>query len=88
LYSVCCQSNHTFGVANFIRTQKLRPILKINRLELWQESSRRNDEQVNTNISRIDGEQKRQFSREFKSEAVRLSYQRDNIKDLADELGI
>jgi transposase len=32
--------------------------------------------------------EKRQFSREFKSEAVRLSYQRDNIKDLADELGI
>mgnify|MGYP001365760496 FL=1 len=31
---------------------------------------------------------KRQFSKEFKSEAVRLSYQRDNIKDLADELGI
>jgi transposase len=50
--------------------------------------SRRNDEQVNTNKNRIDGEQKRQFSREFKSEAVRLSYQRDNIKDLANELGI
>jgi transposase-like protein len=32
--------------------------------------------------------QKRQFSREFKSEAVRLSYQRQKIKDLADELGI
>ena len=32
--------------------------------------------------------EKRQFSREFKSEAVRMSYQRDNIKDLADELGI
>ena len=31
---------------------------------------------------------KRQFSKEFKSEAVRLSYQRENIKDLADELGI
>jgi transposase len=31
---------------------------------------------------------KRQFSNEFKSEAVRLSYQRENIKDLADELGI
>ena len=32
--------------------------------------------------------EKRQFNREFKSETVRLSYQRDNIKDLADELGI
>lgn len=32
--------------------------------------------------------EKLQFSREFKSEAVRLSYQRDNIKDLSDELGI
>ena len=31
---------------------------------------------------------KLQFSKEFKSEAVRLSYQRENIKDLADELGI
>lgn len=31
---------------------------------------------------------KRHFSKEFKSEAVRLSYQRENIKDLADELGI
>jgi len=31
---------------------------------------------------------KRNYSREFKQEAVRLSYQRDNIKDLADELGI
>jgi hypothetical protein len=26
------------GVDTFIRTQKLRPILKINRLELWQEN--------------------------------------------------
>ena len=31
---------------------------------------------------------KRHFSKEFKQEAVRLSYQRDNIKELADELGI
>ena len=31
---------------------------------------------------------KRNYSSEFKQEAVRLSYQRDNIKDLADELGI
>ena len=31
---------------------------------------------------------KRNYSKEFKEEAVRLSYQRDNIKDLADELGI
>ena len=32
--------------------------------------------------------EKRQFSNEFKTEAVRLSYERENIKDLADELGI
>ena len=31
---------------------------------------------------------KRHFSKEFKQEAVRLSYVRENIKDLADELGI
>ena len=31
---------------------------------------------------------KRHFSNEFKQEAVRLSYERENIKDLADELGI
>lgn len=31
---------------------------------------------------------KRQFSKEFKAEAVRLSYERENIKELADELGI
>ena len=31
---------------------------------------------------------KRFYSNEFKQEAVRLSYQRDNIKALADELGI
>ena len=31
---------------------------------------------------------KRHFSKEFKQEAVRLSYERENIKDLADELGI
>ncbi|MFT4699211.1 MAG: transposase [Flavobacteriaceae bacterium] len=30
---------------------------------------------------------KRVYSTEFKSEAVRLSYQRENIKELADELG-
>ena len=34
------------------------------------------------------GRLKRQCSQEFKSEAVRLSYQRENIKELADELGI
>jgi len=34
------------------------------------------------------GREKRQFSREFKSEAVHLSYQRDNIKYLANELGV
>ena len=34
------------------------------------------------------GRLKRQYSQEFKSEAVRLSYQRENIKELADELGI
>lgn len=32
--------------------------------------------------------EKRNYSKAFKEEAVRLSYQRDNIKDLADELGI
>jgi len=31
---------------------------------------------------------KRVYTQEFKSEAVRLSYQRENIKELADELGI
>jgi len=31
---------------------------------------------------------KRYYSNEFKQEAVRLSNQRDNIKELADELGI
>ncbi len=31
---------------------------------------------------------KRVYSTEFKSEAIRLSYQRENIKELADELGV
>jgi len=31
---------------------------------------------------------KRQYDRTFKERAVRLSYERDNIKDLATELGI
>ena len=31
---------------------------------------------------------KRVYSKELKEQAVRLSYQRDNIKELADELGI
>ena len=31
---------------------------------------------------------KRVYSTELKSQAVQLSYQRDNIKELADELGI
>ncbi|WP_082422625.1 transposase [Aquimarina longa] len=31
---------------------------------------------------------KRFYSKEFKSEAVRLSYQRENIKELANELGV
>lgn len=31
---------------------------------------------------------KRFYSKELKEQAVRLSYQRDNIKELADELGI
>ena len=31
---------------------------------------------------------KRFYSKEFKEQAVRLSNQRDNIKELADELGI
>ena len=31
---------------------------------------------------------KRVYSKEFKEQAVRLSYQRENIKDLADELGV
>ena len=31
---------------------------------------------------------KRYFNSEFKAEAVRLSCERENIKDLADELGI
>lgn len=30
----------------------------------------------------------RSYSKEFKEQAVRLSYQRDNLKDLANELGI
>ena len=34
------------------------------------------------------GRLKRKYGHEFKSEAVRLSYQRENIKELADELGI
>ena len=31
---------------------------------------------------------KRHYSSEFKLEAIRLSYKRDNIKDLANELGV
>ncbi len=31
---------------------------------------------------------KRIYSTEFKEQTVRLSYQRDNIKELADELGL
>lgn len=31
---------------------------------------------------------KRIYSKELKEQAVQLSYQRDNIKELADELGI
>ena len=31
---------------------------------------------------------KRVYSKELKQQAVRLSYQRDNIKELADELGV
>ena len=31
---------------------------------------------------------KRHYSTEFKLEAVRLSYKRDNIKELANELGV
>ncbi|WP_103867091.1 transposase [Aquimarina sp. I32.4] len=31
---------------------------------------------------------KRFYSKEFKSEAVQLSYQRENIKELANELGV
>jgi transposase len=31
---------------------------------------------------------KRVYKTEFKSEAVRLSYQRENIKELAEELGV
>ena len=31
---------------------------------------------------------KRVYSKEFKEQAVQLSYQRENIKDLADELGV
>lgn len=31
---------------------------------------------------------KRVYSKELKEQSVRLSYQRDNIKELADELGI
>lgn len=32
--------------------------------------------------------EKRFYSKEFKTRAVQLSYQRENIKELADELGI
>ncbi|WP_090227998.1 transposase [Lutibacter maritimus] len=31
---------------------------------------------------------KRHYSTEFKLEAVRLSYKRDNIKELANEFGV
>ena len=31
---------------------------------------------------------KRIYSKEFKEQTVVLSYQRDNVKDLADELGL
>ena len=31
---------------------------------------------------------KRHYSTEFKLEAVRLSYKRENIKELANELGV
>ena len=31
---------------------------------------------------------KRIYSKEFKEQTVRLSYQRENIKELADELGL
>jgi len=31
---------------------------------------------------------RRVYSQALKDEAVRLSYQRDNVKELADELGI
>jgi len=31
---------------------------------------------------------KRHYSNEFKLEAVQLSYKRDNIKELANELGV
>lgn len=34
------------------------------------------------------GKVKRQYSEEFKAEAVRLSYERANIKELATELGV
>ena len=34
------------------------------------------------------GTKKRNYSKTFKEKAVELSYQRDNIKDLAQELGI
>ena len=32
--------------------------------------------------------QKKHYSKEFKENAVRLSYERSNMKELADELGI
>ena len=32
--------------------------------------------------------EKRIYSKEFKEQTVRLSYQRANIKELADELGL
>ena len=32
--------------------------------------------------------QKRYYSKDFKEKAVLLSYKRDNIKELADELGV
>ena len=34
------------------------------------------------------GKSKRQYNNEYKAEAVRLSYQRENIKELADELSV
>ena len=30
----------------------------------------------------------KRYSKSFREKAVKLSYQRDNIKDLADELGV
>ena len=34
------------------------------------------------------GKEKRKYSESFKEKAVSLSYQRENIKELADELGV